>query len=395
MRVGIYNRHWNTLGGGEKYSGALAQRLSENHEVELIGIEPVDLLRLQKVLNVELTKTTFVEWPYFSCADLSDRTKHYDLFINASYYSNLASQAKTSAYIVYFPQKTLPHWVCKLGMTICSIAKALHLPRAHHYYFKFKERDDQFLNSYQTLIAISEYTEHWLRKRWRRKSVALTPPADIECFRLEPDQSKKKIILSVGRFFDGGHNKKHLEMIKTFRRMVDENLIPADWEYHIAGNVHRNSELHNNYFKRVVELAEGYPIVVHADLPFDDLKSAYKAAAIFWHASGWGESEKLNPELFEHFGITTCEALSAGCVPVVIARAGQLEIVQSGLNGYLFTNQQELIDATRAIIEIFGTPEWHALAVRCACSAMKFSRANFNKTVDAIFESEPENNYDR
>jgi len=36
----------------------------------------------------------------------------------------------------------------------------------------------------------------------------------------------------------------------------------------------------------------------------------------------------------EHFGITTVEAMAAGCVPLVYDSGGQAEIVSSGYNGY-------------------------------------------------------------
>ena len=48
----------------------------------------------------------------------------------------------------------------------------------------------------------------------------------------------------------------------------------------------------------------------------------------------------------EHFGIVTAEAMIAGCVPVVFAGGGQLEIVNHGTDGVLGRTQEELVDRT-------------------------------------------------
>jgi glycosyltransferase involved in cell wall biosynthesis len=68
----------------------------------------------------------------------------------------------------------------------------------------------------------------------------------------------------------------------------------------------------------------------------------FATSKLFWHATGLGEDVETHPWVFEHFGITTVEAMAAGCVPVVIAKAGQKEIVRPGIDGYLFTTLAEL-----------------------------------------------------
>jgi glycosyltransferase involved in cell wall biosynthesis len=53
--------------------------------------------------------------------------------------------------------------------------------------------------------------------------------------------------------------------------------------------------------------------------------------------------------VFEHFGMTTVEAMAAGCVPVVIDKAGQREIVRHGVDGYRWSTLDELESYTRAL----------------------------------------------
>jgi glycosyltransferase involved in cell wall biosynthesis len=50
--------------------------------------------------------------------------------------------------------------------------------------------------------------------------------------------------------------------------------------------------------------------------------------------------------MFEHFGIVTAEAMAAGCVPVVINKGGQSEIVRHGVSGFLWDTLDELKEYT-------------------------------------------------
>ncbi len=67
---------------------------------------------------------------------------------------------------------------------------------------------------------------------------------------------------------------------------------------------------------------------------------------MFWSATGYGEDEQKNPWASEHFGMTTVEAMAGGCVPVVIDRAGQKEIVREGLDGYRWSTPEQLVERT-------------------------------------------------
>jgi glycosyltransferase involved in cell wall biosynthesis len=48
----------------------------------------------------------------------------------------------------------------------------------------------------------------------------------------------------------------------------------------------------------------------------------------------------------EHFGMTTLEAMVCGCIPIVINKAGQTEIVEHGISGFLWNTLDELIELT-------------------------------------------------
>ena len=218
--------------------------------------------------------------------------------------------------------------------------------------------------SYDLLLANSRFTQEWITRRWGLRSEVLYPPVDLANLAPGPKQPR---ILSVGRFFAGSHNKKHLPMVEGFRALYDAGL--RGWEYHLAGGCDEAMPEHRAYLEQVRAAAAGYPITLHVNAPFSVLRELYASSAIFWHATGLGEDEERDPERFEHFGISTVEAMAAGCVPVVLGKAGQLEIVADGVSGFLWQTLPELQSRTRALIDD------STLRSRMSASAQERSRA--------------------
>jgi glycosyltransferase involved in cell wall biosynthesis len=232
------------------------------------------------------------------------------------------------------------------------------------------------LDTYPLICAISQFTREWIQRYWARESEILYPPVDVEMFQ---PREKRNIILTVGRIFAGSHNKKHLPMIETFKQLVDEGL--PGWEFHITGSL-SPEPVHQDYYRRVVAAAQGYPIYVHPDAPLPELQALYGAARIYWHASGYGEDEQREPIKFEHFGITTVEAMSAGAVPVVIGKAGQLEVVEHNCSGLHWQTLDELAAFTRQVIS--DEVLWSRLSQGAQERSRAFSRDAFDQRVRQI-----------
>ena len=123
------------------------------------------------------------------------------------------------------------------------------------------------------------------------------------------------------------------------------------------------------------QAAAGHNAEFKPNLTRQQLKQTFETAGIFWHAAGYGEDEDLHPELTEHFGIVTVEAMAAGCVPVVIRKGGQSEIVQHGISGYLWDTVDELIEYTDRLIKDAALRERMSNAARLR--AQCFSRDVF------------------
>jgi glycosyltransferase involved in cell wall biosynthesis len=236
-----------------------------------------------------------------------------------------------------------------------------------------------WVSSYGAVVSNSEFTRGWVQRRWKTDSEVLFPPISMH----EPGE-KEPVILNVGRFFaaEQGHSKKQKELVRAFRQLCDQGV--TGWTLHLVGGCAAAGEA---YADEVRQLAEGYPVELHINASGDELQRLYRAASIYWHASGWGEDAEKHPDRLEHFGITTVEAMSAGAVPVVIGLAGQLETVRAGVDGYHFSSQDELVTRTAELID---NPERRAEMSRSARQrAREFSTDAFERRLRAVVDGLP------
>jgi glycosyltransferase involved in cell wall biosynthesis len=168
-------------------------------------------------------------------------------------------------------------------------------------------------------------------------------------------------------------------MIETFKQLVDGGL--RDWEFHSAGSV-GDAPVDRDYFAQVQAAARGYPIVIHENMAAAELRQLYGAAKIYWHASGYGEDEQRDPIKFEHFGITTVEAMAAGAVPIVIGKAGQLEVVEHDVSGLHWQTLHELAAYTQRVIATDDL--WARLSRGAQLRSLSFSREAFQARVQQL-----------
>jgi glycosyltransferase involved in cell wall biosynthesis len=207
----------------------------------------------------------------------------------------------------------------------------------------------RWFESYDRVVANSRFTQHWIERWWKSPSVVLYPPVVMQ-----QRAAKDKVILNVGRFFDArsGHSKKQLEMVAAFRTLMERSGGPGGpaegWQLHLVGGC---SEPDRPYLDKVRAAAEGLPVVLHVDAPGDEVRELYGRASIYWHATGFGEDPEKDPDRLEHFGIATVEAMSGGAVPVVIGLAGQLEVLDDGVEGHHWLTLEQLVALTLGLIE--------------------------------------------
>ena len=316
--------------------------------------------------------------PFASISGEDSGKKEYTVEINSNTFSPAedgsgSRDTRKLGAVIYDETEVNP--AKKLILKILGFIPLFLITYPRHY---------KFLDTYQKIISISEYSSFWIKRFWDKDSTILFPPVDTESFRSGGNNKKEKAILSVGRFFPEHHNKKQYELAATFIKMIEE--YPVDMKGYtlcLAGGVSGTRE-HLEYVERIKKLSAGYPIEVLPNVSFKELTGLFKKSSIFWHASGLGEDENAHPEKFEHFGITTAEAMSAGCIPVVINKGGQKEIIEDGVDGFFFSDLRELSDQTLKIIrDEADSGKIRENAVR---NCQKFSNSSFKKELLSIIE---------
>ncbi len=235
-----------------------------------------------------------------------------------------------------------------------------------------------YIRTYDLILPISQFSQHWLQRYWGLPGQILYPPVYVEDVVERP---KRPLILGVGRFFDRSHNKRHDVLIRAFQRLSRD--IPAGWELHLVGSIEPGRQ-HARYFERLQRMARGWPIHFHVDLPFAELRKLYEEAALYWHATGYGEREDRNPIRFEHFGITPVEAMATGCIPGVLAKGALTETVEDGKSGFLWRSIGELVRRSREIID---DPTLAArLRAGCKARATTFGDEVFRSRLIALLD---------
>ena len=251
-------------------------------------------------------------------------TQKFDICFNCTR-NMLISKAKRNYAIIHFPVRPYTE------NTLANKNKLLK-----NIMLKW---DNKWKNSYDIFLCNSEYTEYWLKKIWNineTKTMVLYPPIQ----RLTSTKAKKNQIFISSRI---DSTKSIHILIKAYLAMQHENVRLV-----IAG---AKLPEHENYYQSLLQLDKNNIIEWHLNPTRAELENFYEESLIFWHAKGFEVEENEHPDLLEHFGMTTVEAMSAGCIPIVINKGGQKEIVDEGINGYKWNNEKELIEKTRYVLQ--------------------------------------------
>lgn len=356
LRISIYNEPAGSgIGGSEFVAALLAEALARDHQVHLYHRIPtltVEKLAANSGTRLDQVRLHYVTKPnspqsrrnplthyrelQTSQAELSEG---YDIFIAITHDVPPFSHAKKGALIALFPAPSAPYVKYEGG-----IDAKLALKRPARYVYQswaWKKR----MEGYGLKTAISEFSRLWAKRRWGIDCTIVYPPVNTSFNHV----AKEKIILSVGRFAlrGQGHRKNQEEMLEVYGRMQSEGL--SGWKYFCVGGL-GDTPAHQEYFEQLSAVAAKSGAEVVANLARTELTSLYERASIFWHASGYGQDQNVRPELVEHFGISTVEAMAAGCVPVVINKGGQAEIVEHGASGFVWDTLDELKNYTARLI---------------------------------------------
>lgn len=344
--AGIYDPYLDTVGGGERYALTFAEALlNKGWQVDIFWPDNQIKEKLMNKFSLDIERVNFI--PY--SPRVNNVLKRYS--IENKY--NVLFYFSDGSIPLMFGQKNLLHFQVPF-----------HNVKGQKISNRFKIR---FIDKF---ICNSLFTKNIVDKEYGINGDVWYPPIEIDEF--SPASKKENYILAVGRFEKSMTEKRQDVLVESFKKMANGGL--KNWKLIIAGG-RSTDETKNEIIKDLKDRAKGYPIELKINVPFTELKDLYAKAKIFWHAAGFGSDEEKNPEKVEHFGMTTVEAMSAGCVPVVINKGGQKEIIDDNINGYLWETENELLDQTMKIIKNIKTI--HVISSMAIKRSRDFSKEKF------------------
>jgi glycosyltransferase involved in cell wall biosynthesis len=363
MRVGFYSRTLKTGGGGEKYllSMAEAARAAGAEEIRILSPEPPDLAAWRR-LSVDLPQGSY-RWRRATDQTITIHTMGLDVFICMTFFRAPVSLAKRSIAVIQFPE-------VDLHAPLASRTPSQAIKRVRS---KLRNR---VLSGYE-IVCYSQFVQQHISERLgRHDATVIYPP--FTAIPRRSSRPKLPWILATGRFIN---TKRQDAMIEAFRKLYTNVPAARGWELHLAGLSMRNLPpsygMGEPYIESLRSLAQDLPVTFHLDIGAEEMRDLYAQASIFWQAAGYQMDS--NPAFQEHFGITTVEALDGGAVPIVTALGGQPEIVEHGVNGFLWSRESELIAYSESLMNDSITLK--RLAAAGIDSASKFDMERFHREV--------------
>lgn len=355
MKIGIYqDANVNVLGGAEFVIAVMAHSLRAQHEVEIVQHRTHCTARELGAyfqINLDGVNSRFcppedLKWFDQSCHLWQKKSKvagafarlsePYDLFIALSHRIPPYCYSKRGLVYVLFPafnrQMSWP-WNQSSSLSPKGILNDFRKRVYEH-------RWQAHLRSYDQFLAISEFTAFWTDQFWGKRCTILPPPVEC-CF--SPGQKSNQII-TLGRFTQV---KKQKELVAAFSKSHLSKLF--GWRMTCLGGLSDDVRDHD-YIKELHLLAGSSPVQLVTNASREKVRLELEQAKVFWHGMGLGENEKIDPFQLEHFGIATVEAMAAGCVPIVINKGGQREIVEHGQSGFLCNDVEEMVEYTYRLV---------------------------------------------
>ncbi len=342
MTIGFHNPYLDGFGGGERYTLSLASHWSKNHAVVLFWDSDAIREEAKVRFNIDLSRVKTTQ----------------NIFRGKNLFRKLFLTRKYD--LIFF-------------LSDGSIPMSLAHGNILHFQVPFEriETNPLKVSRYQAVVCNSFFTRKHLDQRLSRKSIVIYPPVSVKNIR---PQKKESIILSVGRF---NRSKKLDVLIDAFAKGYERGFLKG-WRLLLVGGLLPSDE---EYFQALKTNARSLPIEFLPNIPNDQLAPLYGKTSLYWHATGQNETD---PQRMEHFGISTVEAMAAGCIPVVFRGGGLPEIVTHGKNGFLWKRVEEFLDMTKIALE--DNPRTRSLRREAQQRARDFDETIFFETFDTLLE---------
>jgi len=345
----IFDPYLDTMGGGERYSLTVATTLKSMGYHTEIAWDNEDIFRqAQQRFGLDLLSISINPLAY------SLLTKRVSLIKKYIYTSNY--------HLIFFVSDgSIPFLFAKKNL--------LHFQVPFHHLGGNRVINQLKLTLINKIVYNSKFTQNVIESQLNsNKGDVVYPPIDIDRFR---SSTKNDSILSVARFNSPkqAHNKRQDILIEAFKVVYKKY---PQYKLILAGGIGEDLR----QIELLKKMSFGFPVEILTNPSIDRLAKLYSQARFFWHSAGYGIDEKASPEKVEHFGMATVEAMSAGCVPIVVAKGGQKEIINHGSNGFLAHNISEIALWTTKAIEDSKIVD--RVSSQAIADSIKYSRSNFS-----------------
>ena len=156
--------------------------------------------------------------------------------------------------------------------------------------------------------------------------------------------NKEDVIILVGRFDSSpSSGRSHETAIDAFRTLADGN---PTTRLTLAGYLPPEA-CHLEYFRLLQARSAALRVDFHPNASRDELTALYRRATVSWQTARPAGTPSA---------IAVLEAMSCGCIPVVISQAGPPPFIEHERSGFRVETAVALIDTSRRILANRQTP---------------------------------------
>lgn len=203
-------------------------------------------------------------------------------------------------------------------------------------------------------------------------------------------------IVMLGRFFVGRQNKGHFAALRILQRLLSEVPLKTRQKVRLVmmGKIQPEPK-HHEYFRYLKgnATALNLPVEFLNDATPDDIEKTLQRSHLFWHLTGIDVINDIasDPASIEHFGISVVEAMSAGCIPIVLSQGGTTDIVDDGKTGFWANNEDDFVTHTLRVLKMSGfleeevkfinSPKLQTMSQHCVEASRRFHLNSFRSNL--------------
>ena len=392
MKIGIFDHLSRKVGGGQLVAAQIAAQLSCGHDVELIHCgEGYSVSSLAKAFDVDLGRVKERVIPtshesfnlpgqvstlaYLRNGLRANRvlTQPYDLFMYSGHGVPPFSSARRGVVYCHFPFEGGPEVTLNSSGKFKNrslLSRRMHLT-VYECLWRYR------MSGYQTVLANSQFTAHWIKQSWKNDAQVVYPPVSLQV----PEVKKRNVIVSIGRFIDSHNSKNHMLQLNAFAKLLEK--VGPGWRLNLVGFC-TLAPKEVAYLEELRRAAKDMPVTFVVNAERSEVLHQLAEARLFWHTTGLYEGETTEPAKMEHFGIATVEAMLAGCVPLAPAHGGQVEIVEHELSGYLCRNTEDLVGYSARLV--CDQQLLDEMSCRAVARGRMFNQATFSRWIAQVVD---------